>query len=361
MAIQIQIRRDTATSWTTIDPILAEGEIGLETDTGKFKIGNGTDLWSVLPYHAPVKATGAEINTGTDDAKFTTPKAITDSILKNSPRGFLLNGKIVPSVTSNNLTVAIKGLDGNDPSATNPVYCRIGDTVRSITAALSITKNAGTNWFGSGWSGMETKEKDYFVYLGYNATDGVVIGFAGLPYATEYDDFSTNTAEKTYGAISTVTHATAGDDYEVIGRFAATLSATANFYWSVPTFTNKNLIQRPIYETRKLDYVPIVGVDSGAITASSLAFCKYQINTKGFFYWIDFTATTITGSPTEMQFSFPHYPSIVSVVGAVIRGNGRAGRGYISDDLSKILIGYYNNSDVFASGIRVLVSGYIPS
>ena len=68
----------------------------------------------------------------------------------NAPRGFLLNGKIVPSVASDDLTVAIKGLDGEDPSATNPVYCRIGDTIRSITAAFSVTKVDATNWFDSG-------------------------------------------------------------------------------------------------------------------------------------------------------------------------------------------------------------------
>jgi hypothetical protein len=38
-------------------------------------------------------------------------------------------------------------MNGSDPSVSNPVYIRIGDTVRSITSALSVTKNAGTNWF----------------------------------------------------------------------------------------------------------------------------------------------------------------------------------------------------------------------
>ena len=42
MAIRIQIRRDTTTNWTTNNPILLPGEIGLETDTLKFKVGNGS-------------------------------------------------------------------------------------------------------------------------------------------------------------------------------------------------------------------------------------------------------------------------------------------------------------------------------
>ena len=41
MAIRIQVRRGTATQWNTADPVLAAGEIGFETNTGKFKIGVG--------------------------------------------------------------------------------------------------------------------------------------------------------------------------------------------------------------------------------------------------------------------------------------------------------------------------------
>jgi hypothetical protein len=46
----IQNRRDTAATWTSVNPILASGEIGVETDTNKFKIGDGTSTWSALAY-----------------------------------------------------------------------------------------------------------------------------------------------------------------------------------------------------------------------------------------------------------------------------------------------------------------------
>lgn len=101
---------------------------------------------------------------------------------------------------------------------------------------------------------MATYEVDLFAYLGYNATDGVVIGFARIPYAQQYSDFSgTATAEK-YAKISTITNAAGTDAYEVIGRFAATLNGSSQ--WSVPTYTPTNLIQRPIYYTRVLSYLP---------------------------------------------------------------------------------------------------------
>lgn len=58
MAVQIQFRNDTAASWTSNDPILAQGELGLESDTEQFKIGNGVDAWSVLPYGGVAGAAG---------------------------------------------------------------------------------------------------------------------------------------------------------------------------------------------------------------------------------------------------------------------------------------------------------------
>jgi len=50
MANRLQMRRDTAANWTSYNPLLMEGEIGIETDTGKIKVGNGTSNWSSLPY-----------------------------------------------------------------------------------------------------------------------------------------------------------------------------------------------------------------------------------------------------------------------------------------------------------------------
>lgn len=46
----IKLRRDTAANWTTNDPTLASGEVGIETDTRKTKIGNGSSAWAVLGY-----------------------------------------------------------------------------------------------------------------------------------------------------------------------------------------------------------------------------------------------------------------------------------------------------------------------
>ncbi len=64
MAQQIQLRRGTAAQWTSADPILAEGELAVETDTDKFKIGDGVTAWSGLSYGGLQGPAGADGPTG---------------------------------------------------------------------------------------------------------------------------------------------------------------------------------------------------------------------------------------------------------------------------------------------------------
>ena len=57
MATRMQQRRGTASQWTTANPILNAGEMGWESDTNKFKIGDGTNHWANLDYFADINST----------------------------------------------------------------------------------------------------------------------------------------------------------------------------------------------------------------------------------------------------------------------------------------------------------------
>lgn len=46
----IRFRQDTAANWTSTNPTLAAGELGFETDTNRFKIGDGSTAWASLSY-----------------------------------------------------------------------------------------------------------------------------------------------------------------------------------------------------------------------------------------------------------------------------------------------------------------------
>jgi hypothetical protein len=57
----IQLRRDTAANWASLNPILAQSEVGTETDTGKAKLGDGVTAWNSLPYWAGVAGAVASV------------------------------------------------------------------------------------------------------------------------------------------------------------------------------------------------------------------------------------------------------------------------------------------------------------
>ena len=48
--VRIRIRRDMAANWASVNPVLLGAEVGLETDTLKVKIGDGTSAWNSLAY-----------------------------------------------------------------------------------------------------------------------------------------------------------------------------------------------------------------------------------------------------------------------------------------------------------------------
>lgn len=62
MAYRIILRRDGSSNWESQNPVLLLGEPGYETDTGKFKIGDGSSMWSDLNYY--IGATGGTGSTG---------------------------------------------------------------------------------------------------------------------------------------------------------------------------------------------------------------------------------------------------------------------------------------------------------
>jgi hypothetical protein len=64
MAINIQFRRGTASEWTAANPTLAVAEFGVETDTDKFKLGDGATAWTSLAYGGIQGPAGADGTSG---------------------------------------------------------------------------------------------------------------------------------------------------------------------------------------------------------------------------------------------------------------------------------------------------------
>jgi hypothetical protein len=73
MAYQIQLHRNSANRWYQLNPLLAEGEPGFETDTGKLKVGDGSTLWNDLPYFLPNDNINAPVTQADIDAHINSP------------------------------------------------------------------------------------------------------------------------------------------------------------------------------------------------------------------------------------------------------------------------------------------------
>ena len=95
--IQLQFRRGSASQWASLNPVLAAGELAIETDTQSFKIGDGVLAWNLLPYGGmmgptgpsggPTGVTGSTGATGPSGIGATGPTGYTGSVGTTGPTG----------------------------------------------------------------------------------------------------------------------------------------------------------------------------------------------------------------------------------------------------------------------------------
>ena len=78
----LRIKRDTAADWTAADIILAEGQLGFETDTGRVKVGDGVTAWTALAYRFE-SGGGGGISALTGDVTATGPGSVAATIANN--------------------------------------------------------------------------------------------------------------------------------------------------------------------------------------------------------------------------------------------------------------------------------------
>ena len=109
MAQKIQLRRGNSTEWSSVNPILSQGELGLELDTLLYKIGDGTTAWNSLAY----QSLSSTFNLLTLNAQSSEPSAANAGTLKIYSKSF--GGRILPKIVGpSGLDVALQpGFFGN--------------------------------------------------------------------------------------------------------------------------------------------------------------------------------------------------------------------------------------------------------
>lgn len=145
MAQQIQLRNDTSSNWTSANPTLAAGEFGLETNTGQFKIGNGSTAWNSLSYGGilgptgptgPTGATGAQGATGPTGATgplptFSVSEKSTNYTLQASDADTYIYATAGLTITIPNVLSVGQSVNVIQDSATQVTFSGSGITLRS--------------------------------------------------------------------------------------------------------------------------------------------------------------------------------------------------------------------------------------
>ena len=182
---RIQLRRDSALGWSTNNPILASGEIGIELSPTPaqivlFKVGDGITAWNSLPYQneAISGATlGANVFTGQQDAP-----SFASALFK----GKVTNLSVGPGTQSLNLTsydyfnllltgattLTLTGV----PTLTNSEYTGFVVNVKQGATPYSLTWFANITWLTTNGLAPDApaanKSKEY-VFTTANGTDFV--------------------------------------------------------------------------------------------------------------------------------------------------------------------------------------------
>lgn len=155
MAAKVQIRRGTAAQWNAANPVLSDGELGVESDTSKIKVGNGSAPWNSLPY-VPAPPLTAGIVTSTELAS--------SSIVEEK----IASSAITETKIANN------AVTGSKIAANTVSQAKLASTLSGITICTSSTRpgspftgqaifETDTNkmrlYNGSSWIGVSTVRK----------------------------------------------------------------------------------------------------------------------------------------------------------------------------------------------------------
>ena len=169
---RIQNKYDLAVEWTANNPILLVGEIGFESDTGKFKIGDGKKNWNDLPYAAAQSTSGESLDVTNDNlsnlqTKIEEVRLDLENIelldtkikLEKDLYAYTSIGKITGASNTNPIQVASAGSSLKD--VFDKVFGTQQDTQPTIsTNDTKLSVYAGTTSYGGGEYGTVVPSTD---------------------------------------------------------------------------------------------------------------------------------------------------------------------------------------------------------
>ncbi len=159
MPVQIQFRRDTAAAWTAANPTLAAGELGLETDTSYYKIGNGSTAWTSLAYGT---IAGVPANNSITSAMIVNGTIVAGDIASDAiTTAKILDANITAAKLASDSVTTAKILDANVTAA------KLANTAVTAgaytTADITVDAQGRITSAASGASGIDAFSDQFFL------------------------------------------------------------------------------------------------------------------------------------------------------------------------------------------------------
>jgi hypothetical protein len=155
MAIKIQLRRDTAINWVSNNPLLLNGEIGIETDTLRFKVGNGSQRWNEITSYAlkPGLPNGVA---SLDDTGKVPSSQLPDLVLDNEILGLIQNE--ISQITTSSISEGLNLYFTQERvvNAGSGVFDISGSAANAIAAAATNTANKISDLINSAPEALNT-------------------------------------------------------------------------------------------------------------------------------------------------------------------------------------------------------------
>ena len=276
MATRMQQRRGTATQWTTANPILAAGEIGFESGTNKFKIGDGVNTWSALTYYASAAEIAALVDGAPD--LLNTLNELAAAIGDDANFGTAIEASINTSVDEANtftttavsnhrqLTQAVHGIADTSLLATTAnVATAKTEAIAAAASAAQVISTADTTAAQAAAVVLAAAETD--TKIGTHNTDTTnVHGIADTSVLATATTVATAKSEAITAAATDATNKVATGKSEAIAA-AATASESYSDA-SITTHNNDTTGVHGIVDTAALALTATVATDiATAVTA----------------------------------------------------------------------------------------------
>ena len=165
--VRIQVRRGTAAQWTSVNPILAAGELGVESDTNLFKFGNGSSTWTALSYANNSDVAIGEISQDAINTALTVGSGLTKTYNDGA----------------NTITIAVDASYFNElaQDALNTAFTSgtgitktYDDSANTITVAVDTTVIADRSWVSGQVTNLSNTVTDGFLEVGDRGSQGGV-------------------------------------------------------------------------------------------------------------------------------------------------------------------------------------------